>query len=71
MDKMEAEERQRILEWFSPINYWLKQNDYFDRAEPDSGQWFLDDSEFQSWIHGETPILWCPGDRTAPEMAVC
>jgi len=52
-----------ILNWFSQLNYWSQQNDNFERAEPGTGEWLLDDPKFESWIKGEARILWCPGDR--------
>jgi hypothetical protein len=58
-----ADERRKILNWISKLNYWDNQKDYFDRTEPRTGQWFLDSVEFKGWMEGETRVLWCPGDR--------
>jgi hypothetical protein len=63
MDHIKEQKRQDILNWLSPLNFWPKQNDIFERRCKGTGEWLLGRPEFQKWIEGENPILWCPGDR--------
>ena len=55
------QERQRILEWLSPVNYATQQCDFISRRQAGTGQWMLDSAEFQVWIDTESQILFCPG----------
>jgi hypothetical protein len=57
-------ESQDILDWLSPLNFWTKQKDTFQRREPGTGEWLLNDPLFTQW-RDETNnnILWCPGER--------
>jgi hypothetical protein len=60
------QETQDILEWLSPLKFWSKQRDTFERRQEGTGKWLLHDPEFQKWLDGITEILWCPGDRMFP-----
>jgi hypothetical protein len=55
------EEDQAILDWLTPINYSLKQHDFISRRQAGTGQWLLDSVEFQAWLAGDKPTLFCPG----------
>ncbi|KAG8825907.1 hypothetical protein FRC18_010190, partial [Serendipita sp. 400] len=55
------EERQKILDWLSPINFFARQNEIFSTRQPDTGTWLLESSEFQKWKSGEAKTLWCVG----------
>jgi hypothetical protein len=65
MDRIKDQEDCDIINWLSPWNFWLKQNDMFERRCNGTGEWLLSHSEFQKWIEGETHVLWCPGNRTS------
>ncbi|KAJ6563634.1 hypothetical protein DFH09DRAFT_1364040 [Mycena vulgaris] len=54
-------ERDKIIEWFSPLNFFLRQADIFNSREPGTGQWFLEHELFKKWKTGTTKMLWCPG----------
>ncbi|KAL6701697.1 hypothetical protein J3F84DRAFT_392180 [Trichoderma pleuroticola] len=41
---------QGILDWLTPIDYALQQNDYFKQQQPGTGQWLLDSVEYQNWL---------------------
>ncbi|KAJ6180200.1 hypothetical protein N7519_010661 [Penicillium mononematosum] len=57
----DEEARQKVLDWLSSSNYATQQSDYISRREEGTGQWFLDTSEFKSWISGSKQTLFCPG----------
>lgn len=54
---------QAILNWFSPLNFWVRQKDVFDKRQPRTGEWFLQNERFQRWFEGSEKALWCPGIR--------
>jgi hypothetical protein len=62
-DILQTQQDRQIVNWLSDLNFWAKQDDTFERHEEGTGQWMLDDPQFQSWINGDTAVLWCPGDR--------
>ena len=56
-----AKERQDILEWFSPLNFYKAQQDVFGRREEGTGRWFIHSNEFQKWTAGSERTLCCYG----------
>jgi len=65
VQRQDEEERRKILDWLSPLNFWAKQRDTLDEAEPGTGIWLLNSQEFESWTGGDVRTLWCPGNRTS------
>ena len=63
---MQDQLSRQIVNWLTPLNFWLKQDDTFERRQEGTGEWLLNDLAFQEWIKGDTKVLWCPGDRTFP-----
>ncbi|KAJ7462092.1 ankyrin repeat-containing domain protein [Mycena latifolia] len=57
----EAEQRDKIIEWYSPLNFFLRQADIFSTRQPATGHWLLEDVRFKAWISGTGKILWCRG----------
>ncbi|KAH8816143.1 hypothetical protein F5884DRAFT_841856 [Xylogone sp. PMI_703] len=55
------QEHETILEWLTPVDYTLQHSDYISRREPETGQWFLDSTEFQTWLSTGKKPLFCPG----------
>ncbi|KAJ7443837.1 ankyrin repeat-containing domain protein [Mycena latifolia] len=53
--------RNEIIEWYSPLNFFLRQADIFNTRQPGTGRWLLEDEAFKAWESGTTKILWCPG----------
>ncbi|KAJ7478803.1 hypothetical protein B0H11DRAFT_1696061, partial [Mycena galericulata] len=51
----------KIIEWFSPLNLFLRQADIFSTREPGTGKWLLEDTLFNNWKSGTTKTVWCPG----------
>jgi hypothetical protein len=52
----------KVIEWISDSDFWVKQNDTFQRHQKGTGKWFLSDPKFLNWVYGNTNVLWCPGD---------
>jgi hypothetical protein len=57
----EVSERQEILDWITPIDSALQQNDIISRREIGTGQWLLDSAAFQAWVRNNNQTLFCPG----------
>ena len=55
------EEHQSIVDWLTPIDYALQQNDFISRRQEGTGQWLLDSDEFQRWLDKKQQTLFCPG----------
>ena len=51
----------KILNWLSVLNFAAKQSDILSRRHEQTGAWFLNSSEFQSWMAGPPRMLWCSG----------
>ncbi|KAJ6599931.1 hypothetical protein DFH09DRAFT_1504269, partial [Mycena vulgaris] len=56
-----AEERTRIIDWLSPINFFLRHADISRARQADTGGWLLADPRFQQWKSGSGGTLWCRG----------
>ncbi|KAL9011958.1 MAG: hypothetical protein Q9180_009139, partial [Flavoplaca navasiana] len=54
-------ERQKILVWFSPLNFFKTQQDVFARRQEGTGQWLIESPTFQAWLSGSERTLFCPG----------
>lgn len=59
--QQEEENRQKIIKWFSEVDYSRIQLDYLSRREEGTGQWMLDCANFQRWISEDNLTLFCPG----------
>ncbi|KAF7338853.1 hypothetical protein MSAN_02208300 [Mycena sanguinolenta] len=57
----DAADRDTIIGWYSPLNFFLRQADVFSTYQPGTGQWFLMNSTFQEWKAGKGKVLWCRG----------
>ena len=55
------EQRVMILNWLTPVDYALQQNDFIHRRQAGTGQWLLDSEEYQTWLTTKGKILLCPG----------
>ncbi|KAF8208286.1 ankyrin repeat-containing domain protein [Mycena galopus ATCC 62051] len=60
-DKSEHEEREKIIQWFSPLNFFPQQDDVFTTRQQGTGDWLLDTFEFKEWISKTGSTLWCYG----------
>ena len=55
------EERRKIEEWLSLIDFRSRQHQVFRGAQAGTRQWLFDSEEFQDWIDPDRGTLWCPG----------
>jgi hypothetical protein len=53
--------RDKILNWISSIDFPAQQSDMISQRQKETGQWFHDAPEFNSWISGSKQTLFCPG----------
>ncbi|KAJ7094773.1 hypothetical protein C8R44DRAFT_544813, partial [Mycena epipterygia] len=57
-----AAERNRIIEWYSPLNFFLRQADIFNSRQPGTGQWLLNHNLFKKWkSRTNTNKIWFRG----------
>ncbi|KAJ7232410.1 hypothetical protein C8J57DRAFT_1091237 [Mycena rebaudengoi] len=56
-----ASQRDQIIEWYSPLNFFQRQDEIFDTGQPGTGEWLQNDAKFRSWESGIGKILWCRG----------
>ncbi|KAJ7291257.1 ankyrin repeat-containing domain protein [Mycena rebaudengoi] len=54
-------EREKIIDWLSPANFFLQQADIFSRRQDGTGEWLLEDNRFKQWETGSGGILWGRG----------
>ena len=60
-DAQSLQQHHAIMEWLSPTDFPAQQHDIITRRQKGTGQWFLDSSEFTSWLQGSDKTLFCPG----------
>ncbi|KAJ7302491.1 ankyrin repeat-containing domain protein [Mycena albidolilacea] len=60
-DQMEDTKRRTIIEWLSPLNFFLRQQDISKTRQRGTGEWLLDDPKFMGWKSNPGKVLWCPG----------
>lgn len=66
--KEDMKERDNILTWFSPLNFFQIQQNMFWRRAKTTGEWLVDAPGFQDWLAGSVSTLCCSGIR---EYHVC
>lgn len=54
-------DHREVLDWLSPLNFWIKQIDVFEKRHPETGTWLLQNDVFTEWLLGTGKTLWCPG----------
>ncbi|KAJ7613773.1 ankyrin repeat-containing domain protein [Mycena polygramma] len=54
-------ERDKMIEWYSPLNMFLRQADISSKWEPGTGLWLLENMAFRRWKSGTGQTLWCQG----------
>ncbi|KAF7344738.1 ANK-REP-REGION domain-containing protein [Mycena venus] len=59
--RMDFEERTRIIDWLSPINFFIRHADISRVRQKDTGGWLLADPRFKRWESGSERTLWCRG----------
>ncbi|KAJ7088304.1 hypothetical protein C8R44DRAFT_649574, partial [Mycena epipterygia] len=63
-------ERDQIIEWYSPLNFFMRQADIFNSHQPGKGQWLLAHDLFKKWKSGTNGRIWCRGMRTNSSIIV-
>lgn len=61
LKQQQQKEREETLEWLSKENFRETQHDIRSRRLKSTGQWFLDNPDFQKWLNEDLSILWCEG----------
>jgi hypothetical protein len=57
------EEHKKIIDWLSPINFFLRQADISQVRVKGTGEWLLKHPLFTQWESGSGSTLWCHGIR--------
>ncbi|KAF8183290.1 hypothetical protein K438DRAFT_1144097 [Mycena galopus ATCC 62051] len=55
------DKRIKLVDWLSPINFFLRHTDISRVRQPGTGGWLLVDPHFQAWESGSGRTLWCHG----------
>jgi Cdc6-like AAA superfamily ATPase len=50
-----------LMRWICPVDYHVQQQDFIERHQTGTGQWFLRDMMFQKWDRSKDATLFCPG----------
>jgi hypothetical protein len=58
-----AVEREKIIEWLSPLNFFARQADIFGTRQEGTGKWLIEDPRFRDWLFGSGEMIWCFGIR--------
>ena len=59
--QQDDQDRQKILDWLTLVDYGLQQSDYLKRWQRGTGQWLLDSTKYQAWLNIGKQTLFCPG----------
>lgn len=53
--------RTAFAAWLTPIDYSHRQGELIYMRQPETGQWFMESSEFLEWFQGDHATLYCSG----------
>ncbi|KAJ7759675.1 hypothetical protein B0H16DRAFT_1885008 [Mycena metata] len=59
--QIDSDERTKIIEWLSPINFCPRHADISSTRQDGTGGWLLNDPVFTQWKSGAGSTLWCRG----------
>jgi hypothetical protein len=65
--QLEEEQRKRIEQWLSPLEFPAQQREIYEKSAR-TGKWFLDLPEFKCWEQGEFRTLRCYGKSGAGKV---
>ncbi|KAJ6449279.1 hypothetical protein C8R45DRAFT_849855, partial [Mycena sanguinolenta] len=54
-------ERKRIIDWLSPLNFFVHQDDIFSTRQDGTGEWLLKEKPFKRWESSVGGVLWGHG----------
>ncbi|KIM72175.1 hypothetical protein PILCRDRAFT_828843 [Piloderma croceum F 1598] len=57
----DSQECRKIIQWLSPLNFFVRQDDIFSKRQEGTGDWLLQCDDFNSWVSGASKTLWCHG----------
>ncbi|KAF7292997.1 NACHT and ankyrin domain protein [Mycena indigotica] len=57
----EEQERMKVLEWISPLNFLVRHQEITATREKTTGEWLLQQPDFVKWKSGSGNMLWCSG----------
>ncbi|KAK4164121.1 ubiquitin-conjugating enzyme E2 4 [Cladorrhinum sp. PSN259] len=60
-ERADRSERQAILDWITTVKHASQQHDFLSRRETGTGTWFINSSEYQTWLAHPKQTLYCPG----------
>ena len=55
------QERDKVLQWLSPLNFKPRQAELSARRQKGTGSWLLESPNFQEWVSEEGKTLVCQG----------
>lgn len=58
---LKRQEDLAIIEWLTPMNHGSQHSLYRDRRQPETGRWFLDSIEYNTWKDCTSKVLFCQG----------
>ncbi|KAJ7241265.1 ankyrin repeat-containing domain protein [Mycena rebaudengoi] len=56
-----VKEREKIFDWLSPPNFFVRHAEIFGTRQKGTGLWFLDKRQFKDWLSSLGGTLWCRG----------
>ncbi|KAJ7814599.1 hypothetical protein B0H14DRAFT_2375859 [Mycena olivaceomarginata] len=56
-----ASERDKIIEWYSPLNFFQRQADILNTRQPGTGEWLLESDLIKEWKSVAGKRVWCRG----------
>ncbi|OBT97547.1 hypothetical protein VE01_04507 [Pseudogymnoascus verrucosus] len=65
LSRHDDQESIAIVNWLSPLNFFVAQNDILRRRQIGTGEWLFETLEFEAWLAGRDRILWCSGQPGA------
>ncbi|KAJ7291361.1 ankyrin repeat-containing domain protein [Mycena rebaudengoi] len=58
---MDSAEREKIIDWLSPLNFFARHAAIFGTRQEGTGRWLLEDPRFRTWLLSPGEIIWCSG----------
>ncbi|KAJ7291398.1 ankyrin repeat-containing domain protein [Mycena rebaudengoi] len=60
-EAMDSAEREKIIDWLSPLNFFARHANIFRTRQEGTGRWLLEDPRFRIWLLSPGEIIWCSG----------
>lgn len=58
---IDKEYNYNVLNWLSPVDYSLQQNEHIKKHQAGTGKWLLESAKFRAWVDSIRQILFSPG----------